>query len=212
MFHQTNRVFSLSRVTQSRLNEIFEETVEVYAEEDAMNMRTRIHILANGLSLELTYSQISQLLLGDRPTHVGIELQCEKSLKLTRKDPIKNLFKRVCNLVNRCQYKPDWDIHTLQDDKGVYLQLEVKNTPCSLTGQKTKWKSGKRYLSEFACDQEIVGSVFALIKDAEMHECHEWFRYRGASIYNPHLSPDALVEVASKKESFNVREDSMERT
>lgn len=59
------------------------------------------------------------------------------------------------------------------------------------------------------CRQEIVGVVFALIKDAELHEIHEWFRYKGRSIYNPHLDPDVLADVASRKESFVTRDDSM---
>ncbi len=42
-----------------------------------------------------------------------------------------------------------------------------------------------------------------------MHEVREWFRYRGASIFNPHLDPDVLADVAKKKASFCVRENAM---
>ena len=79
----------------------------------------------------------------------------------------------------------------------------------TVTGEPCTWKSGKRYLSIYMCRQEIVGAVFGLIKDAEMHEIREWFRYKGASIFNPHLDPDVLAEVAKKKASFNVRENAM---
>ncbi|KVK62672.1 hypothetical protein L905_19065 [Agrobacterium sp. TS43] len=62
------------------------------------------------------------------------------------------------------------------------------------------------------CRQEVVGVVFGLIKDAELHETHEWFRYRGASIYNPHLDPDALVNLARKASSFVTRDNAMTMT
>ena len=116
----------------------------------------------------------------------------------------------VQEMVEKCTYKPGWEINVKQcPNRGVYIQLYNANGICSVTGEKQPWVSGKRYLSEFMCKQEIVGAVFALIKDAELHEIHEWFRYKGSSIYNPHLDPDVLAEVASKKKSFVTREDSM---
>lgn len=112
-------------------------------------------------------------------------------------------------IVTQCSYKKGWTIKAKQDKKGVYIQLTNSVAVCSLTKEPTPWVSGKRYLSEWMCRQEIVGVVFALIKDAEMHELHEFFRYKGACIYNPHLDPDVLVEVARKASSFICREDSM---
>ena len=123
-------------------------------------------------------------------------------------------------LVERCTYKPGWKIRfysneTSAKDTRPYIQIEVdETTDASIDsflrdGTRTPWKSGKRYLSEHMCRQEVVGAVFGLIKDAEIHEIHEWFRYNGASIYNPHLDPDVLVQVARKASSFNVRENAM---
>lgn len=79
-------------------------------------------------------------------------------------------------------------------------------------GTRSPWRSGKRYLSVHMCRQEVVGAVFGLIKDAEVHEIHEWFRYRGASIFNPHLDPDALAVLAKRKDAFVVRENAMSMT
>ena len=116
----------------------------------------------------------------------------------------------VKEIVQLCSYKPGWEIWVKKtDERGVYIQLYNPKGICSVTGEPQPWVSGKRYLSLFMCKQEIVGVVFSLIKDAELHEIHEWFRYKGRSIYNPHLDPDVLAEVASKKESFITRDDSM---
>lgn len=121
----------------------------------------------------------------------------------------------IASIVDAISYKPGWRFDIGRDGERLYLQATVSvqsdltMDPTRRTLARTPWKSGKRYLSPFMCRQEIVGAVFGLIQDAEMHEVREWFRYRGASIYNPHLDPDALVEVARKAASFNVRDNAM---
>ncbi len=120
-------------------------------------------------------------------------------------------------LVASITYKPGWIIAVGTDGEGnrPYVQAHVTDEsdltmdPTGKSAERTPWASGKRYLSFFMCRQEIVGAVFGLIKDAEEHETREWFRYRGASIFNPHLDPDVLVEMARKKASFNVRDNPM---
>jgi hypothetical protein len=111
-------------------------------------------------------------------------------------------------LVSRIAYKKGWIIN-YYPQKGNYLQLNVNGID-SVTGQTTKWVSGKKHLSEFMCEQEIVGVCFALIKDAEDHEMREFFRYKGSAIFNPHLCPSALAEFARDKNNFAFREDSMQ--
>lgn len=121
----------------------------------------------------------------------------------------------IHKIVRQITYKPGWKILLEGLDDRPYVQVEVTaESDASLDSQKrdgtrTPWKSAKRYLSPHMCRQEIVGAVFGLIKDAEMHEVHEWFRYKGASIFNPHLDPDVLVEVARRKESFVTRQNAM---
>ncbi|AGC35939.1 hypothetical protein HOS22_gp15 [Rhizobium phage RHEph08] len=133
-------------------------------------------------------------------------------------------------LVEACTYKPGWIINFHAGDKErasdgynmfpvygrPYIQIEVTEEAEASTeasgpakGERSPWKSAKRYLSEFMCRQEIIGVVFGLITDAEMHKAREWFRYKNASIFNPHLDPDVLAEVARKRASSNVRENAM---
>ncbi|KDR87701.1 MULTISPECIES: hypothetical protein [Agrobacterium] len=126
----------------------------------------------------------------------------------------------MLTLVGACTYKPGWSIalHREPGSARAYVQLSISEaSDASLDsvkrdGTRTPWKSGKRYLSPHMCRQEVVGVVFGLIKDAELHETHEWFRYRGASIYNPHLDPDALVNLARKASSFVTRDNAMTMT
>lgn len=107
-------------------------------------------------------------------------------------------------IVNSITYKPGWRFIIGSDGDRQFIQAAVSEEsdlsldPTRRSSARTPWKSGKRYLSPHMCRQEIVGVVLGLIKDAEMHEVHEWFRYRGAAIYNPHLDPDVLAEIAGR--------------
>ena len=119
--------------------------------------------------------------------------------------------------VEAVTYKPGWEILFQWDHarSSFFVQLRVTIEsdltldPTGKTPERTPWKSAKRYLSQHMCRQEVVGTVFDLIKAAELHEVHEWFRYRGASIFNPHLDPDVLVGVAKRRDSFVFRENAM---
>ena len=123
----------------------------------------------------------------------------------------------IADILSQITYKAGWSINL--GDEGMrgrpYIQLAVDERsdltldPTGKSDQRVPWKSGKRYLSFHMCRQEIVGAALGLIKDAEMHEIHEWFRYKGAAIYNPHLDPDVLAVVASKASSFDVRKNAM---
>jgi hypothetical protein len=121
----------------------------------------------------------------------------------------------ICDIIGRITYKPGWAILMGMDGERPYLQVEVSaEAEASMDshtrdGTRAPWKSGKRHLSLHMCKQEVVGVIFDLIKGAEMHEVHEWFRYSGASIYNPHLDPDVLAIVAKSKHSFVVRDNAM---
>jgi len=122
-----------------------------------------------------------------------------------------DLLKKVNEVSDLCSYKEDWSVSVSVDHSrnSVYLQVNNAAGVCSVTGKPSPWRGRKHYVSQWMCKQEIVGLIFSAIKQAELHEVHEWFRYKGRSIYNPHISPDALAELASKKENFNAREDSM---
>ena len=118
------------------------------------------------------------------------------------------LYSEIKTLVDACSYKPGWSITLHLDGSRPYIQIEA-TTIDSQTLEPCQWKSGKTYLSLHMCRQEVVAAVYATIEKAELHEIREFFRYKGASIFNPHLDPDALAELAKKRSSFNLRENPM---
>ncbi len=116
-------------------------------------------------------------------------------------------------IIDAITYKPGWYTRTGVEDHRMWVQIgvteaaEISFDP--IAGKKVPWRGAKHYLSLHMCRNEIVSVVFHAIERAEMHEMKEWFRYRKRSIFNPHLDPDVLAEVASKAASFNVRRNAM---
>lgn len=115
----------------------------------------------------------------------------------------------MMELVNACTYKPGWKIRLVINEPRPYIQISTV-TLCSIDLKPMAWKSAKTFVSNHMCKQEVVAAVYNAIERAELHECREFFRYRGASIFNPHLCPDALANLARKKESFNLRKNAMD--
>lgn len=116
-------------------------------------------------------------------------------------------------IVDQITYKPGWSIilaHDQLDPAGrSYIQIAAATPDSTNPSNIVPWKSAKHYLSPFMCRQEIVGTVYHAVERAELHEMNEFFRYKGASIYNPHLDPDALAELARHRSAFNMRDNPM---
>lgn len=117
-------------------------------------------------------------------------------------------------IINSITYKPGWYFRIGLEDTRMWVQVGVtEDAEISydmIEKKRVPWRGAKHFLSEHMCRQEIVSTVFHAIERAELHEMKEWFRYKKRAIYNPHLDPDVLVVVASKKESFNIRNNAMQ--
>lgn len=133
-------------------------------------------------------------------------------------DPNQKKWAEFQEYVDAITYKPGWYMRTgvelggpdgsrMWVQIGVTEEAEISWDP--IAGKKVPWRGGKHYLSKHMCRQEIVGTIHHAFQRAEMHEMNEWFRYKGRSIYNPHLDPDALVEVAARAKNFNTRVNAM---
>jgi hypothetical protein len=120
-------------------------------------------------------------------------------------------YYEIKHIVNQIDYKPNWHFDLVLEKAGGRPYLQAHFVPDNPVEES--WKSAKVYLSYHMCRQEIVGSVFKMIRDAEEHEMREAFRYRGVSIYNCHLDPDWLsdqiMDVRNSRQHINVRENAM---
>jgi len=106
-------------------------------------------------------------------------------------------------IVSQIKYK-DWTLRVNRgQDMRPYLQV-VFFADCTVSGKHMMQIGRKWWLSPHMCKGEVVSTAYKAIEGAEMHEMREHFRYRGVAIYNPHIDPDALLEVAEK---LDVREE-----
>ena len=76
-----------------------------------------------------------------------------------------------------------------------------------ITGEMGFGYGGKAYLSEYASDNELVQTVFGLYKGFWEHEARETFQWRGRRVFGPHISTEALWEVARRVDLRKEKED-----
>ena len=74
-----------------------------------------------------------------------------------------------------------------QDGNRQYLQVS-----------DGKWTGRKWMLSPHMTDGEVVQTTLAAVLAWYEHEARETFKFRGAAIFNPHLSLDALISRAEQ--------------
>lgn len=117
-------------------------------------------------------------------------------------EDMTTLFARVSELLREVAYKEGFRI-LLRRDLGiagrVYVQVECER-PDAITGEMDVGRGGKIYLSPHMVNGEIVRKVFQALLSYEEHECREFFRYKDAQVFGPHIDVEALVEAASKTE------------
>jgi len=78
-----------------------------------------------------------------------------------------------------------------------------------ITGEYGWGFGGKAYPSNYASDSEIVQMIFGLYKGYWEHEARETFMWRERRVFGPHISTEALWEIARRVDirSANHEED-----
>lgn len=67
-----------------------------------------------------------------------------------------------------------------------------------ITGEMGYGRGGKAYLSPHATDSELVQTVFGLYKGYWEHEARETFKWRDRRVFGPHISTEALWDIARR--------------
>lgn len=79
----------------------------------------------------------------------------------------------------------------------TYVQIACWR-PDAFTGEMDFGYSSRVEISPQSSDQQVVGAIFGLFKGYWEHEAREHFQWRGRRIFGPHISLDALWEVARR--------------
>lgn len=83
--------------------------------------------------------------------------------------------------------------------EGWFIQHLYKSID-SLTGEARLCKGRKWYISPYSCRSEVVLTALkAVITNAE-HEAREAFKYKGKTIFGPHMNVDKLFEFCDNEE------------
>lgn len=112
---------------------------------------------------------------------------------------------RVSKILQSIEYKDNFELIVGRDpgeDGRVFIQV-VCIRPDAITGESGVGKGGKIYLSPHMVDGEIVRKAFQALLGYEEHEAREFFRYKGAQVFGPHIHIDALVEASGTTEYRN---------
>jgi len=77
----------------------------------------------------------------------------------------------------------------------------------AITGEMGMGFGGKAYLSEHATDSELVQTIFGLYKAYWEHEARETFLWRDRRVFGPHISTEALWDVARRVDIRSARHE-----
>jgi hypothetical protein len=107
-------------------------------------------------------------------------------------DEIKEVASRIKYL--------DWKLVVKESGERPYLQWHFRaaNTDPGSSNELIEQRSGKCWLSYFMIPQEIERNAYLALVRAVEHELNENYYYRGYQIHNPHVDPDALVEMMQR--------------
>jgi hypothetical protein len=104
---------------------------------------------------------------------------------------------RAAIVVGRIRYRDGYQFHVDHDRGRVYVELWHWR-PDAVTGEMGWGSGGKRFLQPTMTDSDIVRTCLGAALSYEEHEVREFFTYKGARIYGPHLDVEALVEIADR--------------
>ncbi len=103
-------------------------------------------------------------------------------------------FARLNRIVSDVQFN-GWPILLRLDGQRPYLQVSDPNGVCNVTGKAKPWRGRKWGLSYHMTETEVVKTALKAVLAAVEHEVLELFKYRGVTIFDPHIRVEDLIEL-----------------
>lgn len=104
-------------------------------------------------------------------------------------------LERVRSVLQKVTYKPGWvitafDHRTIQEPKNDFFSFHLCLQPDIVSGRQTEIAHHSSLsifdLANMKDDQVITYFVTNAIRDMEMHEMDEWFKFDGFHVRDPH--------------------------
>lgn len=105
-------------------------------------------------------------------------------------------YAEIEKIVSACKFIP-WEIivDTFKEGR-LYLQVRCHSGINNMTGETNySWGGRKWALSEHMTETEIVKTALKAVMSAQEHETLENFRYKGVSIFDPHIKVEDLLKI-----------------
>lgn len=118
------------------------------------------------------------------PRMTAAEMEFERRLRAIQDD---------IELGMNCNLNLEWS----ESADRYYFQIECLR-PDAITGELGRGYGGKGYVSEEMSDSVMVQLAFGLYKAYWEHEARETFKWRKRRVFGPHISTEALWEVARR--------------
>lgn len=119
-----------------------------------------------------------------------------------------DFFERLDRIVEDVDLAEHFAIIIAQDGEHepgrFYFQIQCWRKD-AITGEMGMGYGGKAYLSPHATDSELVQTIFGLYRAYWEHEARETFSWRGRRVFGPHISTEALWDVARRVDVRSAR-------
>jgi hypothetical protein len=112
----------------------------------------------------------------------------------------ENFADRLARIAGEVELAEHFTIRIGRDEEPgsrFYYQIQCWRED-AITGEMGFGYGGKAYLSPHASDSELVQTIFGLYKAYWEHEARETFQWRGRRVFGPHISTEALWDVARR--------------
>ena len=103
-------------------------------------------------------------------------------------------------IFHRIQFN-DWTFRITVDGERPVMQVQCAEGVCNVTGEPLLWRGRKWFLSYHMTTTELVQTAFKAVLTAMEHEVREQFKYRGATVFCPHMDVDYLVDLITSNPS-----------
>jgi hypothetical protein len=108
----------------------------------------------------------------------------------------------LVGILTTVSYKDNFSFYVGED----YIQLH-EQTECNRSGKPYLSKGRKWKWSQFMTKSEVVTTCMKAVLQYEEHEARENFKYKGLSIFDPHMDVEKLYELRMRSDFDDVRED-----
>lgn len=116
------------------------------------------------------------------------------------------LRRRLRKIVGEIRLGMECQIRVGEDPETERLFVQIKCWRMDvITGEMGWGYGGKGYPSEHSTDSEIIQMIFGLYKGYWEHEARETFEWRGRRVFGPHISTEALWDVARRVDVRSAR-------